>query len=208
MKFQGLKFSLAIVLVGLFAGCSDEPLSQDEKVVTREVVITNVVNITREVVVTNVVELTTTNIIELVKKPILSPRKTAPYLVSAPSLRLSELNDLLRASGVRIISSDPGAMAIVEAPSKVANELAIGGVMCVHVLTPEDKMGSEVGEKVKITPLSSIDIKIVADAVRELEGELTQVVSTPRPLVRATLKYTALNELVKRGYILKIERDE
>ena len=210
--------SLAVVGALAFAGCDEKPPIEDfseERSPVAEPADELVGK--REVVITNVVTVVTTNVVvekrvvceqRCVEDVILSPRKTAPYLVSAPSLRASELQQLLREGGARIIECEPGAVAIVEAPAKVAENLRVGGVLRVRALSGEEKRVGDVGENVKITPLSSIDAKGVADAVRALGGELRQVVTVGRPAIRAVLSREAVEKVSKLGSVLKIERNE
>lgn len=210
--------SLAVVGALAFVGCDEKPPMVDfpeEKPPVAEATDRSLDK--REVVITNVVTVVTTNVVvekrvvceqRCVEEVVLSPRKTAPYLVSASSLRASELQQLLREGGARIIECDPGAVAIVEAPAKVVENLKVGGVLHVRDLSGEEKRVGDVGENVKITPLSSIDAKGVADAVRTLGGELKQVVAVGQPAIRAKLSREAVEKVSKLGSVLKIERDE
>ena len=177
---------------------------------TSPVTVTNVVTVTREVTVTNVVAktVTVTNVVVEKREPerILSARKTAPYAVSAKSLTASQLLKLLSETGVRVVSCDPGAVALVEASDKAAR--ALRGVVGIAPLQPEDKIAAGIGKDVRIVPLSSIDAAVVAKAVRELGGEVREVVTVGAPVVRAKLSYSSVCKLAERGDVRRIERDD
>lgn len=112
-----------------------------------------------------------------------------------------------------MVSCDPGAVAVVEAPDAVVASLRTGGVMGLQELRPEDKAvpgvleGSSV-RSVRIMPLSSIDIGAVVAAVRDLGGELVQVVASGTPAVRAKVSGAAVRSLAARSDVRSIERDE
>ena len=174
------------------------------------VVVTNVVTVTREVTVTNVVEktVTVTNVVVEKREPErkLSARKTAPYVISAKALAPEQLRKLLSDTGVRVISCDSGAVALAEARDKAVQ--ALRGVVGIAPLNAEDKIAAGIGEKVRIIPLSSIDAAAVAKAVRELGGEIVQVVTVGSPVVRAKMSYQLVCKLAERGDVRFIERDE
>lgn len=174
------------------------------------VVVTNVVTMKREVTVTNVIEktVTVTNVVIEKREPerVLSARKTAPYVVSAKALTATQLLKVLSGSGARVVSCGPGAVALVEASDKTVR--ALRGVVGIAPLLPEDKIAVDVGESVRIVPLSSIDAAAVAKAVRELGGEIVQVVTVGSPAVRAKMSYSLVYKLAKRGDVRRIERDE
>ena len=75
-------------------------------------------------------------------------------------------------------------------------------------LLAEGKIASDAGEDVKVFPLSSIDAAAVAAAIRELGGEIVQVTTVGRPVVRAKISYSAIRKLAERGDVRRIERDE
>ena len=58
-----------------------------------------------------------------------------------------------------------------------------------------------------IVPLSSIDAAAVTQAVRELGGEVVQVVTVGSPAVRAKISYMAIRKLAERGDVRRITRD-
>ena len=95
---------------------------------------------------------------------------------------------------------------MVEAPDKAVR--ALRGVMGIAPLLPEDKIAVGVGENVSIVPLSSIDAAAVAKAVRDLGGEIVQVVTVGAPEVRAKMSYQLVCKLAERGDVRRIERDE
>ena len=171
--------------------------------------VTNVVETVREVVVTNTVtrELTVTNVVIEKRAPvrILSGRRTAPYRVSAGRLDEVTLRKLISETGARTIMCEGGAVALVEASDKAAR--AMRAVADVEALSPESKVAVDAGENVRIVPLSSIDAVAVTRAVRELGGEVVQVVTVGSPAVRAKISYTAIRKLAERGDVRRIERD-
>lgn len=199
-------FALVFCLASLVLGCGreDSVVSSAPVVVT----VTNVVEVTREVVVTNAVTLTVTNVVVERRAPerILSARKTAPYAVSVKSLTATQLRKLLVSSGARVIDCDPGAVALVEATDKMVGELR--SVAGVAPLSAEDKVAADAGEKVRVVPLSSIDAAPVAKAVRDLGGEIVQVVTVGAPVVRAKLSYSSIHKLAERGDVRRVERDD
>lgn len=199
--------SLAFVLCLLsVVGCGrEDPTSVENAPVT----VTNVVEVTREVVVTNTVtrELTVTNVVIEKREPVrvLSGRRTAPYRVSAGKLDESTLRKLISEAGARAITCESGAVALVEASDKAAR--AMRAVLDVEALSPEGKIAVDAGANVRIVPLSSIDAAAVTRAVRELGGEIVQVVTVGSPAVRAKISYTAIRKLAERGDVRRIERD-
>lgn len=198
--------AIAVCLASLVLGCGkgDGPLAE-----TSSVVVTNVVTVTREVVVTNVVTRTetVTNVVVERREPerLLSARRTAPYLVSAGALDALRLRKLLSDAGVRVISSEDGAVATVEASDRAVQKLS--GVVTAKPLTVSDKVDGSAGEDVRIVPLSVIDTTAVAAAVRELGGEIVEVVAEGRPAVRAKMSKETICKLAERGDVRRIERD-
>ena len=174
------------------------------------VTVTNVVEVTREVVVTNTVtrELTVTNVVIEKRAPvrILSGRRTAPYRVSAGRLDEATLRKLISETGARTIMCEGGAVALVEASDKAVK--AIRRVADIEPLSVEGKVAADAGEDVRIVPLSSIDAAAVTQAIRELGGEVVQVVTVGAPMVRARLSYVAIRKLAERGDVRRIERDK
>ena len=173
------------------------------------VTVTNVVEVMREVVITNTVtrELTVTNVVIEKRESVrvLSGRRTAPYRVSAGKLDAVTLRKLVSEAGARTVECEDGAVALVEASDKAVR--AMRSVMDVEALTPEGKIAIDAGENVRIVPLSSIDAAAVTRAVRELGGEVVQVVTVGSPAVRAKISYTAIRKLAERGDVRRIERD-
>ena len=173
------------------------------------VTVTNVVEVTREVVVTNTVtrEVTVTNVVVEKRESmrVLSGRRTAPYRVSAGKLDAATLRKLISEAGARTIACEGGAVALVEASDKAAR--AMRAVADVEALSPESKIAVDAGENVRIVPLSSIDAAAVTRAVRELGGEVVQVVTVGSPAVRAKISYMAIRKLAERGDVRRIERD-
>ena len=170
---------------------------------------TNVVEVTREVVVTNMVtrELTVTNVVTVRREAerVLSARRTAPYRVSVGKLDEATLRKLVSEAGARTIECECGAVALVEASDKAVK--AMRAVVDIAAITPEGKIAVDAGENVRIVPLSSIDAAAVTQAVRELGGEVVQVVTVGSPAVRAKISYTAIRKLAERGDVRRIERD-
>ena len=202
VRFIVFVFCLASLVLGCDRG--------EGPAVSSPVTVTNVVTVTREVTVTNVIAKTVTVTTVVVEKRqperILSARKTAPYVVSAKALTATQLQKVLSGSGARVVSCDPGAVALVEASDKAVR--ALRGVVGIAPLLPEDKIAVDVGENVSIVPLSSIDAAAVAKAVRELGGEIVQVVTVGSPAVRAKMSYPLVCKLAERGDVRRIERDE
>ena len=170
---------------------------------------TNVIEVTREVVVTNTVtrELTVTNVVIERREPVrvLSARRTAPYRVSAGKLDEVTLRKIISEAGARTVECEGGAVALVEASDKAVK--AMRAVVDVEAIAPEGKIAVDAGENVRIVPLSSIDAAAVTRAVRELGGEVVQVVAVGCPAVRAKISYTAIRKLAERGDVRRIERD-
>ena len=197
---------LVLSLASLVLGCDRQ---QSTAVAPAAVTVTNVVEVTREVVVTNAVtrELTVTNIVIEKREPvrILSGRRTAPYRVSAGRLDEAILRKLISEAGARTVACEGGAVALVEASDKAVK--ALRAVADVEALSPEGKIAVDAGENVRIVPLSSIDAGAVTRAVRELGGEIVQVVTVGSPAVRAKISYTAIRKLAERGDVRRIERD-
>ena len=193
-------------LATIAVGCDRQPTAVAESAAAT---VTNVVEVTREVVVTNTVtrELTVTNVVIEKREPVrvLSGRRTAPYRVSAGKLDESTLRKLISEAGARAITCESGAVALVEASDKAAR--AMRSVMDVEALSAEGKIAVDAGENVRIVPLSSIDAAAVTRAVRELGGEIVQVVTVGSPAVRAKISYTAIRKLAERGDVRRIERD-
>lgn len=202
MRVAVLVFCLASFVLGCDRG--------EAPAVSSPVVVTNVVTVTREVAVTNVVTKTVTVTNVVVEKReserILSARKTAPYVVSAKALTPEQLRKVLSDTGVRVISCDSGAIALAEARDKAVQ--ALRGFVGIAPLNAEDKIAAGIGENVRIVPLSSIDAAAVAKAVRELGGEIVQVVTVGSPAVRAKVSHPLVCRLAERGDVRLIERDE
>ena len=196
---------LVLSLASLVVGCD----RQQSTAVGMSVTVTNVVDVTREVVVTNTVtrELTVTNVVieKREAERVLSARRTAPYRVSAGKLDEATLRKLISEAGARTIACEGGSVALVEASDKAVR--AMRAVADVEALSPEGKIAVDAGENVRIVPLSSIDAAAVTRAVRELGGEIVQVVTVGSPAVRAKISYTAIRKLAERGDVRRIERD-
>ena len=200
--------SLAFVLCLLsVVGCGRQPSTAVED---RAVTVTNVVTVTREVVVTNTVvhETTVTNVVIEKREPerILSGRRTAPYRVSAGKLDEITLRRFVSDAGARVIECEGGAVALVEASDKAAS--ALRRVVNAELLSAEGKVAVDVGENVRVVPLSTIDAAAVVAAIRDLGGEVVQVVTVGCPVVRARLSYVAIRKLAERGDVRRIERDD
>ena len=194
-------------LASFVLGCErQQPAAAEATVIT----VTNVVEVTREIGVTNTVtrELTITNtvIVRKSEERILSGRKTAPYRVSAAGLDDVTLRRLVSDAGARAIDCANGAVALVEASDAAVK--ALRGVVDVEAVSGEGKLATDAGEAVRIVPLSSIDAAAIALAVRDLGGEVVQVVTAGSPAVRAKLSYSAIRKLAERGDVRRIERDE
>ena len=203
---RGLReFLLVACLVAIAVGCDRQQSTAVEPAV---VTVTNVVEMTREVVVTNAVTLTVTNVVVERREPVrvLSGRRTAPYRVSAGRLDEATLRKLMSDSGARTITCEAGAVALVEASDKAVK--AIRRVADIEPLSVEGKVAADAGEDVRIVPLSSIDAAAVTQAIRELGGEVVQVVTVGAPMVRARLSYVAIRKLAERGDVRRIERDK
>ena len=174
------------------------------------ITVTNVIEVTREVVVTNTVmrELSVTNVVieKREKERVLSRRRTAPYRVSAGKLDELTLRKMVSNAGARVIECECGVVALVEASDKAV--AALRRVANADPLPAEGKIASDAGEDVKVFPLSSIDAAAVAAAIRELGGEIVQVTTVGRPIVRAKISYSAIRKLAERGDVRRIERDE
>ena len=200
-----MKRSFLVLCLLAAVGCNRQQSTADGISVT----VTNVVEVARVVVVTNTVtrELTVTNVVIEKRAPvrILSGRRTAPYRVSAGRLDEVTLRKLISETGARTIACEGGAVALVEASDKAAR--AMRAVADVEALSPESKVAVDAGENVRIVPLSSIDAAAVTRAVRELGGEVVQVVTVGSPAGRAKISYTTIRKLAERGDVRRIERD-
>ena len=201
------RFAIVLCLLSFVLGCDKGGESADTP---SAVTVTNVVEVTREVVVTNTVtrELAVTNVVTVKREEerVLSGRRTAPYRVSAGKLDEATLRKLISEAGARTIECEGGAVALVEASDKAVR--TVRAVADVEALSPEGKIAVDAGENVRIVPLSSIDAAAVTRAVRELGGEIVQVVTVGSPAVRAKISYTAIRKLAERGDVRRIERDE
>ena len=196
------------VILGAFLslGCDEKPKDVAENAPS---MVTNVVEVAREVVVTNTVtrEVAVTNVVVEKREPVrvLSGRRTAPYRISAGKLDAATLRKLISEAGARTIECEGGAVALVEASDKAVKALRV--VADVEAVSPEGKIAVDAGENVRVVPLSSIDAAAVTRAVRELGGEVVQVVTVGSPAVRAKISYTAIRKLAERGDVRRIERD-
>ena len=199
------QIGLVLGLASLVLGCGREGPARVEK---RVVAVTNVVETTRVVVVTNEVTVTVTNVVVERREPVrvLSARRTAPYRVSVGKLDGATLRKIVSEAGARTVACESGAVALVEASDKAVK--ALRSVADVEAVSAEGKVAADVGEKVRIIPLSSIDATAVTKAVRDLGGEVVQVVAVGSPAVRAKLSYVAIRKLAERGDVRRIERDE
>ena len=201
------RFAIVLCLLSFVLGCDKGGESADTP---SAVTVMNVVEVTREVVVTNTVtrELAVTNVVTVKREEerVLSGRRTAPYRVSAGKLDEATLRKLISEAGARTIECEGGAVALVEASDKAVR--TVRAVADVEALSPEGKIAVDAGENVRIVPLSSIDAAAVTRAVRELGGEIVQVVTVGSPAVRAKISYTAIRKLAERGDVRRIERDE
>ena len=201
-----MRKSFLVLCLLAAVGCDRRQSAAD---LPASVTVTNVVAVTREVVVTNTVtrELTVTNVVTVKREAerVLSGRRTAPYRVSVGKLDEATLRKLVSEAGARTIECEGGAVALVEASDKAVR--AMRAVADVEALSPESKVAVDAGEDVRIVPLSSIDAAAVTRAVRELGGEVVQVVTVGNPAVRAKISYTAIRKLAERGDVRRIERD-
>jgi len=170
--------------------------------------VTNEVTVTRVVAVTNVVTVTVTNLVDETLPRIPSARGTAPYAISSATLDPARLAALLSGCGARVMECSAGSVALVEASERTVASLRSGSVVSVHSLFPRDKVAANAGGRVSIVPLSSIDVKRIAEAVVEAGGKVIGVVESGRPEVRAELPYGAVRKLAGRGDVRRIERDE
>ena len=212
MRFESLRglrefeaVLLAACLAAIAVGCDRQ---QTTAVAPAVVTVTNVIEVTREVVVSNEVTTTVTNVVVEKREPVrvLSGRRTAPYRVSAGKLDETTLRKLMSDSGARTITCEAGAVALVEASDRAVK--AIRRVADIEPLSVEGKVAADAGEDVRIVPLSSIDAAAVTQAIRELGGEVVQVVTVGTPMVRARLSYVAIRKLAERGDVRRIERDK
>ena len=196
-----------LCLTSLVLGCGRQPSTAVEGAV---VTVTNVVTVTREVVITNTVvrETAVTNVVIERREPerILSGRRTAPYRVSAGKLDEATLRRLVSDAGARVIVCEGGAVALVEASDKAAS--ALRRVANAEPLSAKGKIAVDAGESVRVVPLSTIDAAAVVAAIRDLGGEVVQVVTVGSPVVRARLSYVAIRKLAERGDVRRIERDD
>lgn len=205
---RGCKAVFAVLsLVSFLLGCGREAQAPVDNA---PITVTNVVTVTREVVVTNTVvhEMTVTNVVVEKREPerILSGRRTAPYRVSAGKLDEATLRRLIADAGARVIECEGGAVALVEASDKAAS--ALRRVTNAEPLSAEGKIAVDAGANVRVVPLSTIDAAAVVAAIRDLGGEVVQVVTVGRPVVRARLSYVAIRKLAERGDVRCIERDD
>ena len=193
----------AVCCLSLLSGCGEK--APDPQTVT----VTNTVDVVREVIVTNAVTVAITNVVVEKREPekILSARKTAPYAVSSAVLDAARLRKLLSDGGARVVDCSNGAVAFVEAREKTISAICAGGVVSAHELSTDEKIAADAGERVRVVPLSSIDVSAVTAAIRSLGGEIVQVVTVGRPVVRAKITHQAIRKLAARGDVRRIERD-
>ena len=200
--------ALVLCLTSLVLGCG----RQQPTAVGAAVTVTNVVTVTREAVVTNVVTamrtVTVTNVVVERREPerILTARKTAPYVASSAALDAGQFRKLLSESGARVVTCESGAVALVEASDKAVR--AAGLFATVKPLAAEDKIAAGADGRVRVVPLSSIDLKPVGDAIRALGGRIERVVSTGSPSLTATMTRASIRKLAERGDVRRIERED
>lgn len=187
---------MAVLASAVFAGC-DELAER----CARQVVVTNVVTVTKTVVVTNAVEA------KAARPVALSIRKTCPCAVWTDAMGAAALRKFLQEAGARVMDARIGSVASIEAPEKVIDELRSGGLVKVAPILPEEKIAAEAGDDVRIVPVSSIDCAAIAEAVRELGGELKSVVSAGSPVIRAHVDLPKQRKLAERGDVFAIRRD-
>lgn len=200
---RGSTSFFALCALAVLAGCAEK--ASDSQIVT----VTNTVEIVREVVVTNAVTVAITNVVveKRAEEKILSARKTAPYAVSSAVLDAARLRKLLSDGGARVVECADGAVAFVEAREKSISAICAGGVVSAHELSADEKIAADAGEQVRVIPLSSIDSSAVVAAIRSLGGEIVQVVTVGRPVIRAKMPCQAVRKLAARGDVRRIERD-
>ena len=191
----------ALLALVFLAGCSGEGDSGIP-------VATNVVTLTQNVTVTNVVTVVVTNVVDETLPRVPSVRGTAPYAVTSSSLDAARLARFLSDNGARVLECGPGAVAVVEASSRAVSAIRAGGVVSLHALFPQDKVAADAGSRVRIVPLSSIDVGCVSGAVEAAGGRVLGATSSGRPVVRAELSYRGVRELAGRGDVRRIERDD
>lgn len=195
-----------LCLLALVLGCDRGGDAVAPK--ARETWVTNVVTQTRELVVTNVVTVTktVTNVIAVrPAEPVLSARKTSPYRLFSDSLDETQLRKVASDFGMRVLTCERGSIALVEAQTNAAASAraAVG----VQALGADDKLSPDVGEDVRLVPMSFIDCAAVAEAVRAAGGEVVQVVTEQKPSVRAKVPFSQIRKLAGRGDVRRIERD-
>lgn len=209
--FDARVMTSVVLGAAVAVGCGRQPPPAASVVATNVVTVTarvtNVVEETKTVVVTNVVT------VRREKPRARTPRKTAAYLVSTKNLRGAQLRKVLSDAGARVVSCDPGAVAVVEAPDKVVGALRTGGVVNVHQLEAADKYPADLAlgaspREVCVLPLSVIDVESVAAAVRELGGEVVRVVTAGSPAVVAKVSGRNVKVLAGRGDVRLIERGD
>jgi len=188
----------------MLSGCGERS-EEAVKVVT----VTNVIESVCEVVVTNRVVVTVTNRVEVQCAPerVLSSRKTAPYAVSSQTLDAEGLRKVLSNAGARVIECGNGSVALVEASDKAVGAATMGGVVIARELTAADKIVSGADGDVRVMPVSTIDLRNVADAIRAEGGKVVQIFAVGKPSIRAKLAGEALRKIAVRGDVRRIERD-
>ena len=202
---------VSLGLLGAVVGC-DKAAIDNEAASPVTMVVTNVVTVknVREVVVTNVIEreVIVTNVVVEHREPerILSKRKTAPYLVFGPDLDVVTMRKVMSDSAARVVECKPGAFALVEASDKAVKSAP--PLVTVVPMPARGKIAADVGEKVKIIPMSTIDVAPIADAIRALNGKIEKVLTVGAPAIRAKLSYVAISKIAERGDVRRIERDE
>jgi hypothetical protein len=196
---------LLVIAALIISGCGYE--SDVEKTSVPQPTVTNFVVVTKELVVTNTVCLTNTVVVRQAPARLLSMRRSAPYLVSAPSLQQDQLRNLLSNAGARMVECNAGSIALVEATDKTVAMLKAGGVLNVHQLLPEDKIAKDAGGNVRVIPLSTIDCAAIVKEIRQQGGEILQVVTVGKPAIRAKMTFSAIKKLAERGDVRRIERD-
>src|SRR5574344_1462854 len=175
-------------------------------VARRIVTVTNLVTVTKTVLVTNVINVAESSL-PAGSPAALSSRKTAPYFVSCDVLTDDKFRRELSDSGLRVISVTPCTRALVEASEKSVEKLRAKGTYAVRAMDALDKLGTGAEGDVLIYPLSVIDEKPIAEAVRALGGNPASDRVEGRCVIRAELSGADVMKLAARGDVRRIERN-
>lgn len=146
----------------------------------------------------------------------LSLRKSAPYVVTTDVLAPAQLREMLAKSGARVINCFTASKALVDANEAVLKGMAADArYYKVEALSAEAKVSADVRDapegpvRVRLVPMSSMDVGQIVRAVAEFGGEATgSFTPNGRPFVNATIPSGKIMDIARRGDVLRMEKGE